>query len=119
MTFNFKSWMISQLRKASYRYPARNEALKRARRARNEYECAHCKKIFGRKDVQIDHIEPVVKLQGFTSWDDYITRMFCPVEGYQILCKEDHDIKTQKEREQRYLTKSKKTVKLKRKPRRK
>lgn len=110
--FNFKSWMISQLRKASYRYPARNEALKRARVDRNQYKCAHCGNIFGRKDVQIDHIVPVVKLQGFTGWDDYITRMFCPVEGYQVLCKEDHAKKTEQERTQRILTKKKKTSKL-------
>jgi hypothetical protein len=38
---------------------------------------------------------------GFTSWDDFIERLYCGKENLQVLCKECHDKKTLKEKKQR------------------
>jgi len=98
----FKSWIISVLRKASYRWPERNKAVQAAKKGRNQYECAHCKGIFGSKEIRKDHINPVVDPEkGFETWDIYIKRMFVKVDGWQILCDSCHDTKSALEREER------------------
>ena len=60
-----------------------------------------CHKLFPAKSVVVDHIEPVVPVSGFSTWDEVISRMFCPVSGLQVLCKEDHKIKTKEENDLR------------------
>jgi len=119
---NFKTWLTWTLRKASYRWPPRLQALTNAQiskpefsrnpgetvtlRVRNFYRCAHCKLGFSRKGVSIDHIEPVVDpKKGWQGWEEYVTRMFCQVGGFQIICGKCHDKKTLKETKVR--TKSK------------
>lgn len=95
------------LRQASFRWKARNEALVAARVERGRYLCASCGGLFGPKEIQVDHIHPVVDPKvGFTTFDDYIQRLFCPVEGYQVLCCGDgetgcHGVKTRIENEMR------------------
>lgn len=97
--FNYKSYSIAALRRASYRTPMRNIALQRARVSRGIYECAHCKKHFNRKFVQVDHIIPIVDpLTGWVNLDHFAERLFCPVEGLQVLCLVDHKEKTASER---------------------
>lgn len=99
-----KGFIIATLRRASYRWKGRTEALKEARLERNTYLCAHCGELFGRKDIQLDHIEPIVDpITGFTTFDNYIARLFIPKEGFQVLCKPDHKIKTDKEKELRKI----------------
>ena len=85
--FNIKAFTIATLRRASYRLPARQEALKAGRIARNQYRCAKCLKIYSRKEVVIDHINPIVPLTGWDNFDGYIQRLFCAVEELQILCR--------------------------------
>jgi 5-methylcytosine-specific restriction endonuclease McrA len=92
---------IAALRRASYRWPANSEALKRARIARNEYICNICKGVFGRREVQKDHIEPVVPTTGWRSFDDFIERLYCKVENIQIACKQCHRAKSKLENELR------------------
>jgi hypothetical protein len=102
---------MSKLRSASYKWPARNQALINARVERGKYKCAMCNEIFSRDQVQIDHIEPVIGLNGFTTWDDVITRMFPEPEGFQILDLNCHDGKTAAEDAMRaYYNKEKKLV---------
>ena len=58
------------------------------------------------KQVVVDHIKPVVNPEvGFTNWDDYIKGMFPSDEEkpFQAICRECHDIKCQKEREERKI----------------
>ncbi len=96
----------------SYMWPARNEALLRARakqisvngRMIWHYNCNLCPfdVLHARKNVQIDHIIPVVDpAKGFTDWNDYIEKMFCTPEGFQVLCLEHHDLKTKVENSNR------------------
>ena len=65
------------------------------------YVCACCNDNFFRDEIQCDHIQPVVPVTGFVSYDDTIKRMFCEKEGYQVLCKPCHTIKSNKENEER------------------
>lgn len=103
-----KGFIISVIRAGSRRWPARNEALKAAKtdkklnvltnRIAQHYKCNACKKEFPSTQTQVDHIKPVVDpKKGFVDWNTYIDRMFVPVEGYQVLCKKCHSIKTKKE----------------------
>lgn len=103
-----KQFAINALRKSMFRWLPRSIALdyslthegeysivKEKDKSRKKYKCAHCDGIFRQKEINVDHIDPVVDPEkGFTNFDDYITRMFCPVEGFQVLCKECHNSKT-------------------------
>lgn len=114
----FRTWLIWQLRRLSYRWPPRQAALRQAsvskadygkrpgekvsKLVRNFYRCAICKRVFSRKGVSVDHIEPVISpQQGWQGWEDYIYRLFCKVDGFQIICSNDHDEKTAWERKVR------------------
>jgi hypothetical protein len=55
----------------------------------------------------MDHIIPVVKLSGFSGWEDYISRMFPKASGFQCLCLTCNEAKTQ---EENILRKIKKNV---------
>ena len=99
---NLKSFIINSLRRATYRWPPRVEALKWSRKQKGLYECAYCKEYFKNKEICLDHIIPVVDPKtGFTTWDDYIEKMFPEKEGFQVLCRRCHDVKTQLEDEMR------------------
>jgi len=54
-----------------------------------------------RRQVAVDHIDPVIPPEGFSSWDDTIQRMFCEKDGLQLLCPDCHDEKTADERKER------------------
>ena len=90
-----KRFLVSILRRATYRWPERNAALSAARIERGLYKCAMCQGSFKKDEVDIDHSLPVVNISnGFTNWDDYIKGMFPDADGFQILCKSCHDVKT-------------------------
>jgi 5-methylcytosine-specific restriction endonuclease McrA len=75
------------------------------------YRCSGCNAEFTSKDVQIDHIRPVVDpTTGFTTWDEFIERLFCPKDNLQVLCKTCHDTKTQSEKTTRNSTKESLTL---------
>lgn len=83
------------LRRGTFHWRARTEAMTAARVERGKYKCSECSDLFGPKEVALDHILPVVDPKvGFTTWDDYISRLFCPAEGFQVLCHGCHDVKT-------------------------
>ena len=64
-----------------------------------EYQCNHCKDWFKDANVQIDHIIPVGSL---LDWDDVVPflKKLIPEDAaaFQVLCKECHQVKTNKER---------------------
>jgi 5-methylcytosine-specific restriction endonuclease McrA len=108
----FRSFVTSALRAASRRWPPKYRALKDAFVGRKvnaktgklamHYKCAECKQHFVAADVQVDHIKPVVDpKKGFTTWDNFIERMFCEAVNLQVLCKPDHKIKTDQEKLER------------------
>lgn len=113
-----RSFITSTIRAGFRRWPDKYEALNRAKKGKkiNEatgrmaehYGCAKCKQEFTSKDIQVDHIKPVVPPSGFTTWDDFIARLFCSAANLQVLCKECHKIKTKKETAARAKARSKK-----------
>lgn len=95
---SLKTWIIPRLRRLSYQWPPRNNAKKLARVERGKYKCAKCNNIFGPNDVVLDHINPIVPVdEGFTNIGNFVESLFCGVEGFQVLCQADHDIKTSAE----------------------
>lgn len=86
------------LRRASYRWPFRNEALKRARIKRGIYSCSICFIKLKRSMLQMDHIDPVIDTRmGFLDWNTYVERLLPDSEGWQVLCKDCHQAKTKVE----------------------
>ena len=86
------------------------EAKQRARRKysgtigrqRWEYQCARCKKWFKDKDTQIDHVVPCGSLRRMEDIAPFVERMTCEdVNGYQVMCKPCHQLKTNEERKSR------------------
>lgn len=66
------------------------------------FRCKICQGEFTQKDMEVDHIKPVVDpKKGFVSWDDFIDRLFCEANNLQAICKGCHKIKTKKEKEVR------------------
>ncbi len=113
----FRSFIKSALRSASMKWPPKYEVKKQARVERGVYKCAGYKRRAhkvpaslppppGRKrrvdNALVDHIVPVIDpVEGFTTWDEVVARMFCEPVGLQLLCKACHDRKTADERELR------------------
>jgi len=108
----FRSFVVSALRTATRRWPPKLKALKAAYIGRKvnqktnkmamHYACASCDIHFVAKDVQVDHIFPVVEPNvGFVDWDTYINRLFCEKENLQVLCKPCHAEKTALEKTER------------------
>lgn len=110
-------WLKPQLRRLCRRWPPYYQVLNKARIVkyiptksghgqlkRVFYACVECKQEFDRKGVQIDHIHAVVDVtlgNGKPDFNELIARMFCDVDGLQILCTECHSKKSSYEREQR------------------
>jgi hypothetical protein len=88
------------------------EAVKRPSQSDNkklkwEYQCAHCKEWFPRKEVNIDHIIPCGSLMTLEDVPAFIRNMTPEnVDAYQILCKKHHQEKTNAERHERRTGKS-------------
>lgn len=102
---------MAALRRASYKWPARYNALKAARVGRNEYVCAKCPEGVTHKknDVQIDHISPVMPTSGWDNWDGFIDRMFADDGEFQVLCKKHHREKSISENAVRKSARKKRT----------
>jgi hypothetical protein len=106
----YRSFVTSTLRAGSRKWPPKYETLNAAKtekkinkatgRLAQHYLCAMCEQQYTQKDVQVDHIKPVVDpKKGFVSWDTYIDRMFCEGKNLQVLCKICHVEKTKLEKE--------------------
>ena len=70
-------------------------------RQKFEYQCAVCGQWFPQKLVSVDHIIPVGTLRKFDDLPGFVQRLFVGVEGLQVLCDPDHQLKTNQEREDR------------------
>jgi 5-methylcytosine-specific restriction endonuclease McrA len=65
------------------------------------HKCPECGKLYPKGKMQADHINPVVPVTGFDSWDGVIARMYVEQENYRVLCKSCHAAKTLLENKQR------------------
>lgn len=88
-------YIENTLRAASRKWKPKNDAFVAARVSRGNYECAKCKAIVKRGELNVDHKEAVINpMTGFTTWDDYIERLLLEEDGYQVLCIPCHKEKT-------------------------
>lgn len=109
----YQSFIKSLLRAGSRRWPPKYEVLNSAKlgkrvnektgRLAEHYKCSSCGGAFPAKEVQVDHISPVVDVSGFTTWDSVIDRMFCEKDNLQVLCLGCHKIKSAAEKAERTL----------------
>ena len=107
-----RTFITSTLRGGFRKYPPKYETLKAAsvgkkinaktNRMAEHFTCNMCKGEFPAKEVQVDHVEPVVcPFTGFVDWNTFINRLFCDGGNLQVLCSPCHDIKTAEERIER------------------
>lgn len=108
MDNKLKNWVINLLRRGTFRWGPRGVAEKRFKvpnglykngKPKFGYKCNDCKKIFMKKDTVTDHTDPVIPMEGFSSFDTYIERMFCDEDNFQCLCIKCHDQKTTLEKD--------------------
>jgi 5-methylcytosine-specific restriction endonuclease McrA len=103
---SFWAGIRSALRQKSRWWKPIAEAKKLARRAYTgknkrqkwEYKCAHCKQYFKEKEINVDHIKAAGSLRNYSDLPGFVERLFCEVEGLQVLCTPCHNIKTQKDK---------------------
>ena len=107
-----KSFIISVLRTGARRWPPKHECLQdaytgqklnpKSGRMAKHYRCAACQQEFTSKDVEVDHISPVVSVEeGFIDYNTFIERLFCTKENLQVLCIPCHRLKTKQEKKLR------------------
>jgi len=99
---SFQYWkpMLVALENASRKYIGENKRIKK------EYQCASCGEWFIRKDVQIDHIIPCGSLRNFDDIVPFIKNLTQEdPSSYAVLCRADHQNKTNVERKLRSTTK--------------
>ena len=111
------AFIVSVLRAGSRKWPHKYQTLndayvgirlnEKTNREGKHYLCALCEGEFPSKEVEVDHIEPVISSKGFTSWDDYIARLFCDKSNLQVVCKSCHKIKSYNEGQERKLNETK------------
>lgn len=119
------TFLIPVLRRASMRWPNKIAARKRSKTVIENgtfkngktifkvmYKCENpkCGKIVDIDGGHIDHKTPVVKLDGFTTWDDYINSLFCDISNLWHLCLDCHSNKTNDENVNRRIHKAAKKV---------
>jgi hypothetical protein len=107
----YRSFVKSALRSASQRWPPKYQVLnaayigqkinKSSGRMAKHYECKKCQQHFPQKEVEVNHITPVVPTSGFDSWDGVIERMFCEGHGLEVVCKPCHKLITKQENQER------------------
>ena len=108
----WKSFIKNQLRGATRKWAPIGDCLSNARVKRGFYECADCKehvpnttKTGGKrtKNVFVDHIDPIVPVTGWISWDAGSERRLCEENNLQLLCKACHDSKSKIEAGERVV----------------
>ena len=100
------SFIRSGLRRLWTKYPNKYKVLNAAKRRKlhakgnqkYEYKCSECSNFFFFFYVSVDHITLAGTLRDFSDLPDFCARLFCSIEGLQVLCSKCHQIKTNEER---------------------
>ena len=104
-----QGFIVGVLRAGHKRWPFKYEVKNEAKvgkkinpasgRLAEFYLCSGCGGEFTNKDVEVDHIDPVVDPKvGFVDWNTFISRLFSPKDNYQVLCKVCHKAKSDLEK---------------------
>ena len=111
-----RSFVMSALRRA--RWPAKYKATAKAYvksgvnpatgRMCKLHKCSQCSNLVPQNQTAVDHIDPVVPIKGFKekgwlgyNWDELLRRLYCEIDGLQVLCKPCHKLKCADERAER------------------
>ena len=89
----FRYWKPATKCKAEAKRPYKGSN----KRQKYEYQCAHCTEWFKDKEVQIDHIIEVGSLKCGEDLKGFLERL-TPEDGFQLLCKPCHQVKTNEAR---------------------
>ena len=114
--FDIKDWVVSVLRRASYKTLLYSEVRKAAKvpvpigypnkRLKFLQHCKACEHDFPMKETQVDHIKPVVPVSGWTKIEsgpligkvDFNPIIYNLLEGLlQVLCRKCHKKKSKQE----------------------
>jgi hypothetical protein len=106
----FRSLIMSALRQKSRYWKPSEACIAKTRIARGVHICPACGEAKRRKDMKKDHIDPIIPLSGFVSWDNVIERMFCGEDGYTSMCDGCHTKKTEIENAKRKALRKEKAV---------
>lgn len=109
-----KSFLVHRLRRLSRWWPEKNIARNNAKivtlvgnhkngnpKTKVLYQCNICSKLVEKSQGNIDHINPVVGMDGFETWDEFINTLFCNASNLQHLCLPCHSQKSSLEQEER------------------
>lgn len=96
--------LVLSLAKSEYFIPSKKG--KQLRRV--HFKCAYCGTKVVRKQCAVDHIAPVIDITGKTTYDEYVSRLFCGAKGLNVLCKPCHNAKTKTENAARRQLRNKK-----------
>lgn len=116
-----RKYLINKIRQISMYWPYKNKAKNAIKvkvliglykngkpEYKMKYKCNSCAKLFDK--IEMDHIESIVNTSdGFVDWTTYINRALCDDRGYQGLCRDCHNSKSNKELKKR--AKSRKKIK--------
>ena len=91
----------SALRAAFRKWGPKHDAKQAAKVGYNTYVCAHCDGWYGASQVEVDHIVPAGSLKTFDDLAGFTERLFCEADGFQVLCKDCHQVKTNAEKDER------------------
>lgn len=102
----FWSFIRSALRQKSRWWKPITQCKQKARRPykgpnkrqKFEYQCKYCEQWFPEKRVNVDHITPAGTLRSAADLPGFVERLFCEIDGLQVLCSKCHDEKTKKEK---------------------
>ena len=113
----FRSFIINRLRGAHWRpkysainsRPSKQMVNKKTGRLAKHIRCDISGNFLPQKELQADHIHPMVPTEGFSNetrflgynWNDVLRNLFCEKEGYQIISKAIHKEKSKKENAKR------------------
>lgn len=115
-----RSFIMSGVRSKSLRWKPRSSAIASVcvgkglnpatGRQCNLHKCPSCGGLFPQNQMDADHLEPVVPLEGFPemaetwlgyNWTEVLKRLFCEADGFRVLCKKCHKAVTKKEQIER------------------
>ena len=102
----FWSFIRSALRQKSRWWKPITQCKQKARlpykgpnkRQKFEYQCKYCEQWFPEKRVNVDHITPAGTLRSAADLPGFVERLFCEIDGLQVLCSNCHDEKTKLEK---------------------
>ena len=96
-----RSPIVKEVMDEGKRYvPHYNKDGSRSKKDRVEHHCQVCDKWYPAKNVEVDHIDPVISTDdGFVDWNTFVKRLFyCGKEKLQRICDWCHNAKTALER---------------------